>query len=262
MPQIVAAPLSGTVGGFIRAQLADVGQALLAEGRVVEAFLQALQARTAALNTPTPIVVDVPVEVVVEPVAQTVATDPVVQTVEPVEVLPLTPPAPRPRAANDPRERRRLAAAQPATPATDEVATPTPVEVVADVAVVDVDSIDTALPSAAVAVDAPTEVVDAVAPTVEAEVTLLADQPSEITIAVDVDTPSVEVVADVEISPTEAAPSAEPALAEVPTAEESTPAETSDELEASSEDGEDAPARRPRRPRTGGRPPKKRNPAN
>jgi hypothetical protein len=65
-PTLQAASLNSTVGEFVRAQLAEVGQALLAEGRVVEAFLQALHARTTVLNAPVPVVLAPEADAVVD----------------------------------------------------------------------------------------------------------------------------------------------------------------------------------------------------
>lgn len=121
--QEVAAPkttatvpeLQGSVGAFVRAVLAEQGQALLSEGRVVEAFLTALQQREQLLQqqlvTDTATATSV---AVTEPaIATELPTPPVA-----VELLPLAPPEPTVRAANDPRERRRQQAVTAVEPVT------------------------------------------------------------------------------------------------------------------------------------------------
>jgi ribonuclease E len=94
--QLQALPVQGTTGEFIRAVLGDAAQALLAEGNVIAAFLQALQQRHQAVPT--------------SPQSAPQPESQVISTPEPVELLPITPPAPTQRAANDPRQRRRDAA--------------------------------------------------------------------------------------------------------------------------------------------------------
>jgi len=116
--------IQGNVGAFVLAVLAEQGQALLDEGRVVEAFLAALQQREQLIAQqqaqpaePAPIPASV-AEPATEPTALSHVESAVV-----VELLPLTPPAPTVRAANDPRERRRqqaaAASAVTATPVTE-----------------------------------------------------------------------------------------------------------------------------------------------
>ncbi|XID74710.1 Rne/Rng family ribonuclease [Alkanindiges sp. WGS2144] len=87
--QLKVLPIQGTAGEFIRAVLGEAAQHLLDEGKFVEAFLQALQQR--------------------EQTAQQPSSEAVAVEQEPVELLPTTPPAPKPRAANDPRLRRQMA---------------------------------------------------------------------------------------------------------------------------------------------------------
>lgn len=105
--------LQGSVGEFVHAMLAEQGQNLLAEGRVVEAFLYALQQREQRLAQQH-LQQQQPVVVAVDAVAEVAPSETTATAIEPaevVELLPLTPPAPTVRAANDPRERRRQAAA-------------------------------------------------------------------------------------------------------------------------------------------------------
>lgn len=142
--------LQGSVGEFVLALLAGAGQALLDEGRVVDAFLAALQQREHLLAQQQ-------VQPAHPVVTSTVVT---VQSAEPTvaeptavigEVLPLTPPVPSVRAANDPRERRRQQAAA-------KNAGTEPVAVVAD-AIILAETASTAT------------VVDAAAPALTAETT-------------------------------------------------------------------------------------------
>ncbi len=145
----------GTVGQYIQLVLGEVGSALLAEGRVVEAFLQALQGRPVAAPVPQVTPTEVPAEAAPvsdaeAPVAAAVASLPPMTT----EVI-APPVSDRPRAANDPRQRRRQAAAQAAlaldtsndVPPTD---TPAVNDTVADVV---------AEPAVIVAAEASTEAV-------------------------------------------------------------------------------------------------------
>lgn len=122
-PVLIEVPaLQGSVGSFVVAVLAEQGQALLDEGRVVEAFLAALQQREQLIAQQQ---VQATLPAAAEPalVAESAAEPAAVSHVEPavvVDLLPLTPPAPTVRAANDPRERRRQqAAAASATPVTE-----------------------------------------------------------------------------------------------------------------------------------------------
>jgi hypothetical protein len=210
--------------------------------------------------------------------APVVASEPAVAA-EPVEILPLTPPAPRPRAANDPRERRRLAALQATQPAV--VATPTVVDEAATntTSVVESAVVEPATDVVAVAAEATpvaeltTEPVGDVTCAPEAEA--LADAVDTASVAVE-ESPSAEqralahddsaqtaTVAEINTSPVADAvltSEATTTLDAVVDSSDDTADATGDE--ALAEGGEDAPARRPRRPRTGGRPPKKRNPAN
>ncbi|MCH4248114.1 MAG: Rne/Rng family ribonuclease [Acinetobacter populi] len=168
---------------------------------------------------------------------------------EPVEALPLTPPAPSTRVANDPRERRRqakqalLADAQAQAKATAEPATPTPVESnIAETAVVaEADVVNTpteqdfALTSPDVATQQATEVTEA---PVEAEPTAATSTDTE------------DQTAQVEIALDETQPET---TAEAAT--EESKAKTTRSRKAKVEDDKT----RPRRPR--GRPPKKTTPA-
>jgi ribonuclease E len=98
--------VQGSVGDFIRHTLGAEGDTLLQEGRVVEAFLIALKGRPVAAPQ-----VDAP-PVDMEPAG----SDDVEIVVAAASLPPMTteiidlPVAERPRAANDPRMRRRLAA--------------------------------------------------------------------------------------------------------------------------------------------------------
>lgn len=111
--------VQGSVGAFVLAMLAEQGQTLLNEGRVVEAFLAALQQREQLLQQPPQAAAP---EATAEPIAAAESPTSVA-----VDLLSLAPPEPTVRAANDPRSRRR----QPATANTAmaepvaEISTPT-----------------------------------------------------------------------------------------------------------------------------------------
>ena len=108
--------LQGTVGAFVRAVLSEQGQALLDDGRVVEAFLIALQQREQLIAQQATTAENLQPVIVA---SEIVASDAEVSNVESasveVDALPLIPPAPTIRAANDPRERRRQQAAAAST---------------------------------------------------------------------------------------------------------------------------------------------------
>jgi ribonuclease E len=103
--------VQGSVGEFVRATLGAEGESLLAEGRVVEAFLTALKGCPVVEEVAAPMVDS---QVDAEPAAVVLDT-PIVAT-ESASLPPMTteviapPVVDRPRAANDPRMRRRLAA--------------------------------------------------------------------------------------------------------------------------------------------------------
>ena len=93
-------PVQGTTGDFIRAVLGEAAQVMLSEGRVIEAFIQALQQRAhSAQQSAQP---------------TTAPAVSIEETKAPVELLSTTPPEPKQRAANDPRLLRRQKAAQAA----------------------------------------------------------------------------------------------------------------------------------------------------
>jgi len=227
--------VQGSVGDFVRAALGTEGEALLAEGRVVEAFLTALKGR--------PVVTELPVvatsEVAVEP--EVVLDAPVIATaaasLPPMTTDVIAPPvADRPRAANDPRMRRRLAAeaqlaalAEPVTLSEIPLDDLMPVEEAVEVAV---------------------EAVTTTDQTSGLEVSLIAPEIQSTT--------EVEVVETVPVVSHEATP-------EVQTLTEDEGAEEEEHAEGVDDDHEPESANpdnrgRPRRPRVGGRPPKKRAP--
>lgn len=117
--QLQSLPVQGTTGEFIRAVLGDAAQALLADGNVIAAFLQALQQRHQAVS------------LAATAEAPTAAQQDVTIAQEPVELLSTTPPAaPQQRAGNDPRLRRRLAAqAAAASPVVETQAASTETDV-------------------------------------------------------------------------------------------------------------------------------------
>lgn len=99
--QLTVIPVQGSVGEFIRAVLGETADTLISEQGVIHAFLQALQSREQAITVPDTASAEQPAE-------STVTTEAVIAA-EPVALLPITPPQAGPRAANDPRSRRRAA---------------------------------------------------------------------------------------------------------------------------------------------------------
>ena len=104
--------VQGSVGDFIRHTIGAEGDALLQEGRVVEAFLIALKGRPVVVP-----LVDVAPQVDAPPVdIEPAESEDAAIAVAALSLPPMTtevidlPVAERPRAANDPRMRRRLAA--------------------------------------------------------------------------------------------------------------------------------------------------------
>lgn len=145
--QLTVIPVQGSVGEFIRAVLGETAQALISEQGVIHAFLHALQSReqlTSSTETPDD---NSASTAQVEPVA---AVEPETSA-EPVVLLPVEPPQPGPRAANDPRSRRRAAQAATAETPVDAVQETAIAQPAAD-AVVDVEN--SAETSVAVAEDA------------------------------------------------------------------------------------------------------------
>ncbi|MEC7118803.1 MAG: Rne/Rng family ribonuclease [Pseudomonadota bacterium] len=272
-PPIDVPAIQGRVGDFVTSLLAEQGQALLSEGRVVEAFLAALEQRTRLLDAAATVTVEAP------------ATEPTqpVEVIEPVEPLPLTPPAmPTVRVANDPRERRRQAAAQ-ANAATTPEAPP------ADAAVSTVGSAPVVTPPAPINLQGTVgevvratlgeqgqtllsegRVVDAFLATLQAlkqlkTVTAATPTPviAEAESAVDVpvatvDTPVTDAVTTPEVSPLAELANANdaPVSTDAPPAEQPAPTKAPEtETVNTGAESDDEQMRRPRRPR--GRPPKK-----
>ncbi len=232
--QLSIIPVQGNVGEFIRAVLGDAASTLISEQGVINAFLHALASRQQVITTPVTAVVQTEVIAAVE---EAVSIEPV----EVVEPLPTTPPQSGPRAANDPRSRRRQAAALAAEAAANSGASaPVEATLLADDASPIVEPTDPAI------VDAVTEAAEVIEPPVSEE--------------------AINAVEEVEAT-VEEVPEAEASI-QSETAEDSDIANAvekdsqQDLLHASDEDaadGEDIdtndkPAR-PRRPR--GRPPKK-----
>lgn len=218
--------VQGSVGDFVRATLGAEGDALLAEGRVVEAFLTALKGRPVV----TEVVVTTPVAA--EPV---ILVDASIVAAETASLPPMTteviapPVADRPRAANDPRMRRRLAA--------EAAAAGTAIPVLSEI------PLDDLMPPEGVA-----ETVSSSEPTSGLEVNLEA-QPAEV-VSEEVDAVSVSTESAVEPS----------AAAEDEGAAEDDAVED-DSVESLEPESANLDSRgRPRRPRVGGRPPKKRAP--
>ncbi len=244
--------VQGSVGDFVRATLGAEGEALLEEGRVVEAFLTALKGRPVVSE-----VIAAPV-VEAEPTSVALVDAPIVATaaasLPPMTTEVIAPPvADRPRAANDPRMRRRLAAAA-AQAALDAPAESALSEI----------PLDDLMPSEEISepVTAASETVSSVEHTSGLEVSLIAPevQPVE-TVSEEAPTSaesseSTVVHADEASTATFASPEAfeEEGAADDDGAEE----ESDDSLEPESANLDSRG--RPRRPRVGGRPPKKRAP--
>lgn len=243
--------VQGSVGDFVRATLGAEGETLLAEGRVVEAFLAALKGRPVVSEVPAPVVSS---QEEAEPASVVLVEAPIVAT-EAASLPPMTteviapPVADRPRAANDPRMRRRLAAAAA------QAALDAPIETVLSEIPLD----DLMPVEAAVEVSEPVSSVEhtsglevsLIAPEVQSAETVseeaqASSEPTENPVA-HVDEASTETLATTEAFEDEGA-------AEDDGAEE----ETDDSLEPESANLDSRG--RPRRPRVGGRPPKKRAP--
>lgn len=230
--------VQGSVGDFVRATLGAEGEALLGEGRVVEAFLTALKGRPVV--TEVPVVVDAEQAVVLQE-APAVAT--AAASLPPMTTDVIAPPvADRPRAANDPRMRRRMAA---------EAKLAAEAEPVATLSEIPLDDL------------MPAETIDVVAADVDAadhisglEVSLVTPESQSAT-EVDV-VETVTVVLDEE-------PTSEVLVSAEDDGEEDDEHADSIDDDQAVDDHEPESANpdnrgRPRRPRVGGRPPKKRAP--
>ncbi len=243
--------VQGSVGDYVRDVLGAEGTELLAEGRVVEAFLKALKGRLVITEAATPVVADVveaaPVVVEAPAVATAAASLPPMTT----EVI-APPVADRPRAANDPRMRRRLAAeaaarAAAGLPPLEEVAIEAEASVVETTAAA---STETEVQLEAADVAAGEASVDAatapVADGLQAALIFPADEQPVADAAVVTD----DSAADVEAVDSEHDDEGDDIEDEAE--------QTDDALEPESANADGRP--RPRRTRTGGRPPKKRAP--
>ena len=105
--QLHTLPIQGTTGEFIRAVLGETAQAMLDEGQVIQAFIQALQHRAHSAEQSAAQASQQSVSVNDD--ASRAAAAQLV-----VELLSTTPPAPKQRAANDPRAQRRQKAQEAA----------------------------------------------------------------------------------------------------------------------------------------------------
>ncbi len=274
----------GSVGEYVVAVLGAEGTALLAEGRVVEAFLKALHGRPVVIAAPE--VASEAALVVAEPEVAPVLVASAAASLPPMTTEVIAPPvADRPRAANDPRMRRRLAAEAAARAAAgipepaEEVAEVTAVAETSEAAPVEIVAPETV---ADAAVEAAPDVAEAPAADVPVassglQANLIFPSAEETPV---VSSETVTEAASVEAAPVEVSESvAAPIEAEAPqstavTAEsdvehdEDAGDEFIDSAEGSDDDHSHEPENsnldsrgRPRRPRTGGRPPKKRTPA-
>lgn len=243
--------VQGSVGDFVRAALGAEGEALLAEGRVVEAFLTALKGRPVVSEVPAPVVSS---QVEAEPTSVVLVDAPIVATaaasLPPMTTEVIAPPvADRPRAANDPRMRRRLAAAA-ALAALDA-----PVEsVLSEIPLDDLMPIEAA--------DVVSEPVSSVQHTSGLEVSLIAPEVRSAETVSEEAQASAEStespVTHVDEASTETLATTEAFEAEGAADDDGAEEETDDSLEPESANLDSRG--RPRRPRVGGRPPKKRAP--
>lgn len=241
--------VQGSVGDFIRATLGAEGEALLAEGRVVEAFLTALKGRPVVSE-----VIAAPVEA--EPASVVLVDAPIVATaaasLPPMTTEVIAPPvADRPRAANDPRMRRRLAAAAA------QAALDAPVEsTLSEIPLGDL------MPVEEIAETVASETISSVVPTSGLEVSLIAPEVQSAETVSDETVASVEptdsAVANVDEASTETTVSTEAFEEEGAAGDDGAEEESDDSLEPESANLDSRG--RPRRPRVGGRPPKKRAP--
>jgi ribonuclease E len=244
--------VQGSVGDYIRNVLGAEGSELLAEGRVVEAFLKALKGRP--VITEVAPVAEAAVEVEAAPVvieAPAVAT--AAASLPPMTTEVIAPPvADRPRAANDPRMRRRLAAAAAeraaqGLPPLEEVA------IEAEAPVVETSAAESEAPVEAadvIATETTAEAPAAPADGLQAALIFPTDDATSEPAAVETAAPTDDTAVDVEGVDSEHEDESD---------DSEDDAEHSDEtLEPESGSADGRP--RPRRPRTGGRPPKKRAP--
>jgi ribonuclease E len=243
--------VQGSVGDFVRATLGAEGEALLAEGRVVEAFLNALKGRPVVTEAPAPVVAPqadaqtISVGLIDAPI---VATAVAVASLPPMTTEVIAPPvADRPRAANDPRMRRRLAAeaalAASAIPVlTESVLSEIPLD-------------DLMPPDATEEVAATFRSAE---PTSGLEVSLIAPEVQSAESVTEEMVPSVEPTQNETSSSVEAFASTEALEDDGATDDDGTEEETDESLEPESANLDSRG--RPRRPRVGGRPPKKRTP--
>jgi ribonuclease E len=241
--------VQGSVGDFVRNVLGAEGETLLSEGRVVDAFLTALKGRPVIVEAATPItapeVEAAPLIVQLDvPMVATAAA-----SLPPMTTDVIAPPvADRPRAASDPRIRRRLAAEAKLAALAEPV---TLSEI----------PLDDLMPPETLEVESVELILQEVRPTGNTsglEVSLIAPE-TQSTLAADTDVAG-EVANDVSGELT----------SEVPVSTEDDGLEAGEHVEGSDEDqhpddhepeSANLDSRgRPRRPRVGGRPPKKRTP--
>ena len=250
-------PVQGTTGEFIRAVLGEeAAQVMLNEGRVIEAFIKALQQRAHSAEQSA------------QPTAAPVAI--AAEAKEPVELLSTTPPAPKPRAANDPRLLRRQKAAQQAAMASDVASTESASEAAPEVDITEVSNTDVTdeQKSGQPASDTPVEAPKTVEATVDADNTSTPSEPvvqaNEATVAPQLETVVEQPMPAATEAPEQAIADTEQSSNDVEkTAVESEASNKQSELmsdEQQDSDGEDSADKddkpvRPRRPR--GRPPKK-----
>ena len=239
----------GSVGDFVRATLGTEGETLLAEGRVVEAFLTALKGRPVVTEALAPVVE--PQADAEQPVSVVLLDAPIVATaaasLPPMTTEVIAPPvADRPRAANDPRMRRRLAAEAAAAASTIPVLSES---VLSEI------PLDDLMPDAFAEV---VETVRSVEPTSGLEVSLIAPEVQSTESAPEETVSSNEATQSAIALPVEEFASNEPFEEEGATDDDGAEEETDDSLEPESANLDSRG--RPRRPRVGGRPPKKRTP--
>jgi len=226
--------VQGSVGDFVRAALGTEGETLLADGRVVEAFLTALKGR--------PVVTEVAAAPVDAEPANVILVDTSIVAAEAASLPPMTteviapPVADRPRAANDPRMRRRLAAEAAAAASAPQVLSEIPSD--------DQMPVEEAVESAPSEAASELEVDVSAVPAVEAvsEDTVVSSDDST-----NLMEPLTEILVSADASEDDGASD-----------DDGVDDESEESLEP--EGAETGSRGRPRRPRIGGRPPKKRAP--
>lgn len=230
----------GSVGDFVRATLGTEGETLLAEGRVVEAFLTALKGRPVVSE-----VIAIAATVEAEPTSIVLLDAPVIATatasLPPMTTDVIAPPvADRPRAASDPRMRRRLAA--------EAAAAASAIPVLSEIPLDDLMPVDATEEVAAI--------VRSDEPTSGLEVSLIAPQLQPI------ETVPEQAQFELTASPVDVSPeidaSSDVFEEEGASDDDGAEEESEDSLEPESANLDSRG--RPRRPRVGGRPPKKRAP--